>query len=95
MNRLVIQNHNGKPIIAGKVPFWRHYKLPWGWYQLIKLHFNAGDIVNISGYYKPGNGGENTYEVVTTINDNGGKLIDCSDDVQILSIGFFTKGDGD
>lgn len=67
-----IESYNGKPVISGKAPIWRHHIFPWGWYELRKLPFNEGDILSSDGYFSPGDGGENTYEIVK----NNGQAID-------------------
>lgn len=73
---MVINKYNGKPVIASPVPFWRNHIFPWGWYELKNLPLNVGDVISSDGCYSPGDGGDNTYEVVSHGgSEDGGALI--------------------
>ena len=64
--------YKGKPLIAGKAPWYRHRSLPWGWYSLSKIGAGDGAEVVTDGYLHPEDGGGSTY----IIGSNGNREVD-------------------
>ena len=93
------EKYNGKPMVFGPVPWYRHHIFPWGVYQIGKLPLNVGDVINSDGYHSVGDGGDCTYEIVDagTAIPNGGTFIDLPK-IQakaIFSEGAYTKQFGE
>jgi hypothetical protein len=82
--------YKGKPLIAGKAPWYRHHSLPWGWYSLSKIGAGDGAEIVTEGYLHPEDGGGNTYriDIDSYFKGDGGTIIDLGDKA---AKSFFTE----
>lgn len=63
--------YKGKPLIIGKVPWWRHHFFSWGWYSVSEVESFSGMSVEVEGYYRPGDHGGGLYVQNAAVRHNG------------------------